>query len=137
MGRVLFGLALASSLLSAQDSGLGARAVKVLEQRCWGCHGPSLAQSGLRLDSREAVLKGGTRGPAIVAGNAAQSRMVQAIRRTGEPHMPPGPKLPDSEIALIERVDAGARGRRPRLRQLRRLRRGGRSGSRCARRCRR
>jgi len=78
------------------------RGVRVLEQRCWGCHGPNQAQSGLRLDSRDAALKGGTRGPALVTGNPAQSRLLQAVRRTGEPFMPPGPKLADSEIALIE-----------------------------------
>jgi len=51
--------------------------------------------------AREAALKGGARGPALVAGNAAQSRLVQAIRRTGPLQMPPGPKLPDTEIAII------------------------------------
>jgi hypothetical protein len=35
--------------------------------------------------------------------------MVQAIRRTAEPFMPPGPKLADSEIAAIESwISAGA-----------------------------
>ena len=79
MWRLLSGLVLVTCSVCAQD------AVRVLEQRCWGCHGPSLAQSGLRLDSREAVLKGGSRGPAVVAGQPSQSRLVQAIRRTGEP----------------------------------------------------
>jgi hypothetical protein len=81
----------------------------VLEQRCWGCHGPSLQQSGLRLDSLEAALRGGSRGPAIVTGIASQSRVVQAIKRTGDLVMPPGPKLPDADIALVERwIAAGA-----------------------------
>ena len=45
----------------------------------------------------------------IVTGNAAQSRVVQAIKRTGQLAMPPGPKLPDAEIAMIERwISAGA-----------------------------
>ena len=110
IGRgLLFAFAAGVSALSAQDAQLAARAFGVLEQRCLACHGPALSQSGLRLDSREAALKGGTRGPAIVAGNAAQSRVVQAIRRTGALVMPPGPKLADSEIAVIERwIAAGA-----------------------------
>src|SRR5215472_11198132 len=109
MRRLLFAFALPVWVLYAQDDGLPARAVKVLEQRCWGCHGASLAQSGLRLDSREAILHGGTRGPAIVAGDTAQSLLVRAIRRTGEPSMPPGPKLADPEIAAIESwIAAGA-----------------------------
>ena len=97
-------------LLSAQDTELASRAVGVLEQRCFVCHGTGLAQSGLRLNSRDAALQGGTRGPAIVAGNASASRVVQAIRRMGDLTMPPGPKLPDAEIDVIERwIAAGAK----------------------------
>src|SRR5260370_36633154 len=99
MRRLPFVLALTICSLRAQDADLAVRGVRVLEQRCWGCHGPNLAQSGLRLDSREAALKGGSRGPAIIAGNAAQSRLAQAIRRTAEPSMPPGPSTADSELA--------------------------------------
>ena len=85
------------------------RAVNVMEQRCWGCHGPALAQSGLRLDSIESALRGGNRGPAIIAGKPAQSRVIQAIRRTGDLVMPPGPKLPDAKISTIEQwIAAGA-----------------------------
>ena len=76
-------------------------ALTLLEQRCFVCHGPAMAQSGLRLDSREAALKGGMRGPAIVPGNASESRLAQAIRGTGELVMPPGPKLANAEIAII------------------------------------
>jgi hypothetical protein len=109
MSRLTLAFILTASAVSAQDTPLAARAVAVLEQRCWGCHGPALAQSGLRLDSREAAVKGGSRGPAITAGSAAQSRVVQAIRRTGVLQMPPGPKLPGAEIAIIEQwIGAGA-----------------------------
>src|SRR5436190_10226863 len=71
------------------------------------CHGAALAQSGLRLNSRESALQGGVRGAAIVPGNASQSRVVQAIRRTGELSMPPGPKLSEAQIATIERWISG------------------------------
>jgi hypothetical protein len=109
MNRLLLRFALATGVLSAQDSDLAVRAVKVLEQKCQMCHGPSLAQSGLNLHSRDAALKGGTRGPSIVAGNAAQSRLIQAVRRIGDLAMPPGPKLSESEIATLEQwVAAGA-----------------------------
>ena len=103
------GLILSTSLLSAQDGDLATRAVGLLEQRCFGCHGPNLAQSGLRLNSREAILQGGSRGSAMIAGNAPGSRLVQAVKRTGELSMPPGPKLPDTEIATLEKwIAAGA-----------------------------
>src|SRR6266700_5372627 len=106
MCRLLPCVALVASLLSAHDADLASRAVSLLEQRCFVCHGAALAQSGLRLNSRESALQGGVRGPAIVPGNASQSRVVQAIRRTGELSMPPGPKLAEAEIATIEKRSA-------------------------------
>jgi hypothetical protein len=109
MVRLLSTLFVTAWVVRAQSADVAARGVKVLEQRCWVCHGANLAQSGLRLDTREAALKGGTRGPALVPGEAAQSRIVQAVRRTGDLAMPPGPKLADPEIAAIEAwVAAGA-----------------------------
>src|SRR5882672_9540697 len=106
MRRLLLCVALAASLLSAHDADLATRAVSLLEQRCFVCHSAALAQSGLRLNSRDNALQGGVRGPAIVAGNASQNRVVQSIRRTGELSMPPGPKLADAEIATPERGNA-------------------------------
>src|SRR4051794_15063609 len=109
MNRLTLAFVLGVSMAAAQDAELASRAVSVLEQRCQGCHGPALSQSGLRLDSRESLLKGGNRGPAIVAGNPAQSRMIQALRRSGDLAMPPGPKLSDPEIAIVERwIQSGA-----------------------------
>ena len=66
--------------------------------------------SGLRLDSRESILKGGSRGPAIVAGNAKESRLFQAVGRQGELKMPPGDKgLSKDQVELIGKwIDAGA-----------------------------
>jgi cytochrome c551/c552 len=110
MKRLFLTLIAGSTILCAQDADLSTRATAVLQQRCLVCHGAGLAQSGLRLDSREAALKGGTRGPAIVAGNPAGSLVVQAVRRTGELSMPPGPKLADAEIATLERWVAGGAG---------------------------
>src|ERR1043165_9500586 len=77
MRRFLLGFGLMLVPLSAQEAGVASRAIGVLEQRCWGCHGPALAQSGLRLNSREAALQGGNRGPALVVGNPAASRIAQ------------------------------------------------------------
>ncbi|MDQ1471754.1 MAG: hypothetical protein QOJ99_3234, partial [Bryobacterales bacterium] len=107
MTRLIFIFLAAVSVIPAQDAQLASQAVGILEQRCVACHGASLAQSGLMLNSREAALKGGTRGAAIVPGNASGSRLVQAMRRTGDLSMPPGPKLADSEIATVERWIAG------------------------------
>src|SRR5688572_11433115 len=50
----------------------------VLATRCYDCHTDS-ANGGLRLDSREAMLKGGKRGPAIVIGKPEESLLIKAV----------------------------------------------------------
>ena len=68
------------------------------------------ADGGLRLDSADAVRKGGKSGPPIVPGKPDDSLLIQAIRQT-HPRlkMPPGGKLKDEEItAITEWVKAGA-----------------------------
>ena len=81
----------------------------VLAKNCLSCHGAS-AMGGLRLDSREALLKGAKSGPVITSGNAASSPLIQAINHTHpRVKMPPQGKLAETEIAnLTEWVNAGA-----------------------------
>ena len=47
----------------------------VLVRQCLACHSTP-PMGGLRLDSREKLLKGGTRGPAMVPGKPAESRVA-------------------------------------------------------------
>jgi mono/diheme cytochrome c family protein len=71
----------------------------VLIANCIGCHG-NAAMGGLRMDSREALLKGGKTGPAIVAGDPEKSLLMEAVRHTGAIKMPQGAeKLSDAQIA--------------------------------------
>ncbi len=44
----------------------------ILAGTCVKCHGPVKASGGLRVDSREAILKGGETGPAVVPGDAEE-----------------------------------------------------------------
>ena len=54
----------------------------VLAGTCFKCHGGDKTASGLRVDSRAALLKGGKRGPAVVPGNPdAGSRPIRPARR--------------------------------------------------------
>ena len=70
--------------------------------------GRSQQFSSLRVDSREALLKGGNRGPAIVPGDANLSLLAKAIRHDGL-KMPVGGKLAAEEIAAIEKwINLGA-----------------------------
>ena len=80
----------------------------VLAQNCYQCHTSEQA-GGLRLDSLDAVLKGGDSGAALVPGDADHSLLIKAIRQTGDLKMPPkGPKLSDGDIAnLVEWVRRG------------------------------
>jgi hypothetical protein len=53
----------------------------VLAANCYDCHADE-KMGGLRLDSREALLKGGKSGPAIVPGDPEKSLLIQAVRQT-------------------------------------------------------
>lgn len=72
----------------------------VLAKNCYGCHGPDQQQSGLRVDSREALLKGGKRGPSIVPREPDKSLLVKAIRHDGL-KMPIGARLKDADIVAV------------------------------------
>ena len=82
----------------------------VLAESCFRCH-TATETAGLRVDSREALLKGGDSGPAIVPGDPDASLLIKAIRHAGDaPKMPRGgAKLPDQKIAaLVQWVRDGA-----------------------------
>ncbi|MCC6494497.1 MAG: PSD1 domain-containing protein [Pirellulales bacterium] len=81
----------------------------LLHSACGECHGPSEQWSGLRVDSRAALLAGGDRGPAVVPGDAEHSRLIEAVRRTGELEMPPDEPLAADQIAILEQwISLGA-----------------------------
>lgn len=76
----------------------------LLESRCVSCHGPDKVKGGLRLDSREALLRGGHAGPVIVPGKPAESLLLHAVLHTKpDLEMPPKEKLTPGDIALLER----------------------------------
>ena len=82
----------------------------LLAANCFACHAES-AMAGLRVDSREALLRGGETGPAIVPGRPDASALINAINHAdGFPKMPRGrAKLPQADIdLLVEWVRAGA-----------------------------
>jgi hypothetical protein len=73
----------------------------VLVEHCQKCHGPKKQESGLRLDSRQAILKGGDRGPAVVPGKPDESVLLGAVRYMGDVQMPPNGKLADKQIEAL------------------------------------
>ena len=91
----------------------------LLSESCFKCHGPTKQSSGLRLDSRRAILEGGTTGPAVVPGKPDESLLVQAVAHThDELKMPPKTKLPEHSVSALAAVgrdgSAVARGSAPR-----------------------
>src|SRR5262245_7045938 len=59
-----------------------ARVRPVLAANCYECH-TDQRMGGLRLDSRDAALKGGRSGqPAVVPGDPDKSLLIQAVRQT-------------------------------------------------------
>jgi hypothetical protein len=75
----------------------------VLVRHCYSCHSAKSkkARGGLRLDTRDGLLKGGDSGPALVPGKPQDSLLLKALRHE-ETAMPPKGKLPDAVIDDFE-----------------------------------
>ena len=77
----------------------------VLADNCYKCHGPKKQKSGLRLDSRELILKGGELGPIVVPGKPEVSRLILSVNHAKgqDVYAMPGEdeKLPPKAIAAL------------------------------------
>jgi len=98
---------LVATPLFAQSGSSGA--IELLRANCVSCHGTTVQMSDLRLDTRDGLIKGGAKGPVIVSGDSAGSRLIKLVSHSAQPAMPPGKKLSDSEIATLRSwIDSGA-----------------------------
>ena len=85
------------------------RVAPILTRRCLGCHNQELNDGGISFLDPQTLLKGGSRGPAVVPGQPEDSVLIHAIRRDSELQMPPGSKLSSRDVAtLTEWVIRGA-----------------------------
>jgi hypothetical protein len=81
----------------------------LLQANCHQCHNETTRSSGLALTSRESILSGGNRGPAIQPGSPSESLLMKAVEQSGDLKMPPGRKLAPDQIAAIRQwIEAGA-----------------------------
>jgi hypothetical protein len=116
--RSIFPWAFTASLFLGLNSASGAaekedyfeRHVRpLLIERCHKCHAGTEAKGGLRLDSREAVTKGGDSGAAIDSNRFEESLLLQAVRHENGLKMPPDGKLTAIQIeALTKWIRDGA-----------------------------
>ena len=83
----------------------------LLLERCIKCHGVEKQQGGLRLDSREAMLKGGDSGPVLDLDHPQESLLLQSVIHSPDSfvEMPPDGRLKKEEIAALKKwIDEGA-----------------------------
>lgn len=65
--------------------------VPILDSKCIACHNVAIAESRLNLEDVPNIMKGGKRGPAVIAKDPEKSLMYQVAARAAEPAMPPLP----------------------------------------------
>ncbi len=78
----------------------------IFEEHCWHCHGEDEQQSGLRLDQRAAMLRGGDYGqPTIVPFEPDKSYLLDVVnhREAGMEMPPDEEKIPSEQIELLTR----------------------------------
>ena len=76
----------------------------ILEENCWHCHGEDEQESGLRLDNRAMMLRGGDYGlPTLVPGHPEKSYLIEVVEhRDPDMAMPTdGDKLPEQHLELL------------------------------------
>ena len=78
----------------------------ILATKCWSCHSAKKQKGGLRLDSPEAIKKGGENGVILTAGHPEKSVLYQRLilDKEDDEHMPPDgkPQLSTQEIRVLE-----------------------------------
>lgn len=93
------------SKLHAEDKIDFAKSIApILEKRCVECHGPKKHKGGLRLDSKEATLKGGEDAKAVVPGKPDESDLIHRIKLPAghDDIMPPkGDPLTKDQVELL------------------------------------
>ncbi len=76
----------------------------IFESKCVSCHGEDKVKGKLRMDSFEALMKGGTSGESISPGDEDSELIYRIITDDEDDHMPPAkkPQLSAEEIEVIQ-----------------------------------
>jgi WD40 repeat protein len=84
----------------------------ILVNKCAFCHSGSIKEGKLDLGSYDSMMRGGKRGPTIIPGKSAESRLYHLSQKQKRPYMPPKSEeaLTAKELALIKLwIDQGAK----------------------------
>ena len=82
----------------------------IFEASCIRCHGRGRDRGGLRVDTRESLLKGGDTSPAAVPGQSAQSYLIALVAGMDPDEVMPkkGTKLTAEQVGLLRAwIDQG------------------------------
>src|SRR5437868_15391567 len=82
------------------ESQLAKEAVSILRQNCAACHSGASPNGGMRVSSRQDLLKGGASGPAVNLSKPDTSLLLKAVNYHGR-QMPPAGKLPQAQIETL------------------------------------
>ena len=110
--RALFaaGIVAAAIAVGAQQPArvdFGRDVQPIFRQQCYGCHGPTVHQAGLRLDRRADAKRGGSISDIGADSNA--SHLYRRIAGLENPQMPPTGALKPEHIEIIKNwIDQGA-----------------------------
>jgi hypothetical protein len=102
-----------TSLLAQQPSSYARHVRPFLAKYCVECHNPKEAKGGLDLDTYKALQEGSDRGPVIVPGKPAESKLLILLEGKEKPFMPPktAKRQPTkADVAMVRAwISSGAR----------------------------
>ncbi len=108
----LLGLSDRSAVADEREDFFESKIRPVLMGTCFRCHSETKTSGGLRVDSRQSLLKGGDSGAAMVPGKPEESLLIRAIRRDNDvSEMPPETKdslRPDQVADFVKWINSGA-----------------------------
>lgn len=108
MRRPLIFLAITQLLPAQEKISYDDHVLPIFEQACLNCHNPDKTKGGLDLSNFAGAMKGGSSGKIVEPGDTS-STLINLVKQTAEPKMPPeGEKLSGEQIdILVKWVEGG------------------------------
>lgn len=98
--------------ISPSDDFFTRKVQPIFAKACYGCHSGSDPKAQFNLSIKEAALKGGVSGPAIIPGNSADSLLLRRVLGAGDTRQMPlaGKPLQPEQITILRQwIDEGAK----------------------------